>query len=173
MLCLVVLVTLLLPFLLFPLILCIRLSVYVLLSFLLIPCCLSFVYFSLLVTFLIYLFAFVNLLISLFILCTSSCVYFFQSQFVSFKTFSSIISSLFLDLFLYLFIYLFLCVFLLSFPSLFISSAFPVQTKLYAAVYWLRTPPHSLPLKMHYCVTELNWYCPGLFVHNIVLEFEF
>jgi len=82
MLCLVSLVTLLLPFLLFPLILFICLSVYVFLSFFLTPCCLSIVYFSPLVTFMIYLFAFVNLLICLFSLYTLSCVYFLLSQFV-------------------------------------------------------------------------------------------
>ena len=99
----------------------------------------------------------------LFFSCPSLC------PFYTFRTFSSVIFSLFLDSLLYLC----LCLFLLSFPSRFISPALPLLTKLYAAICWLRIPSHSLPLKMHYCVTELNWYCPGLFVHNIVFEFEF
>ena len=119
-------------------------------------------------------FAYFNLSVSLFSLYTSSCVYFSLSQFVSFFICSGRSLQLFsLYSLIYFCIYLCLCLFLLSFPSRFISSALPVRTKLYAAVCWLLTPSHSLPLKMHYCVTELNWYCPGLFVHNIVLEFEF
>ena len=87
------------------------------------------------------------------------------------RTFYSVIFSLVLDLFLHLFMFVRVPLFISA--SRFISSVLALLTKLYAAIYWLHTSWHSLPLKMHYCVTELNRYCPGLFVHNIVLELEF